>query len=112
MAAITSMALIDYTQSVSMFSGSDGYYELNPLLGKKPGKTDMMAFGVIGLGIFYFLENNLSDPWRQIVVDSIIASERLNIEDNRRIRDGWNTDGPPIRGRTFNCVPIVISFRF
>lgn len=112
MAVITSFALIDYHQSVSMFYGSDGYSELNPALGQNPTRQEMATFGVVGLGAFYLLANNLSEPWRQIVVDSIIASERMNIEDNRRISQGWNTNGPPIRGRLFNGVPLVISLRF
>jgi hypothetical protein len=36
----------------------------------------------------------------------------MNIEDNRRVFPGWNTDGPPMRGRTFNGVPLIISLRF
>jgi len=109
---IASFAFIDYNQSVTMFYKNEGYYELNPILGPKPSRGGMLAFGVIGTGLFYILANNLSEPWRQVVVDSIIASERMNIEDNRRVYPGWNTDGPPIRGRIFNGVPLVISLRF
>jgi hypothetical protein len=109
---IASFAFIDYNQSVTMFYKNEGYYELNPVLGPKPSRGGMIAFGVIGTGLFYLLANNLSEPWRQVVVDSIIASERMNIEDNRRVYPGWNTDGPPLRGRIFNGVPLVISLRF
>jgi hypothetical protein len=110
-AVLASFAIIDYTQSVSMFYGSEGYQEMNPLLGSKPSRGSMAAFGIIGVGIFYLVSDYLSEPWRQIFADSIIASERMNIEDNRRLYQGWNTDGPPIRGRSFNGIPIVISFR-
>lgn len=112
LAIITSFAFIDYNQSVAMFYGPGGYYELNPILGSNPSKNAMFTFGVAGIGIFYILANSLSDPWRQLFVDSIIASELRNIEDNRRIYQGWNTDGPPIRGRSINGIPIIICIRF
>ena len=112
LATIVLFAFIDYNQSVAMFYGPGGYYELNPILGPNPSKNDMFAFGVAGIGIFYILANYLSDPWRQLFVDSIIASELRNIEDNRLVYQGWNTDGPPIRSRSINAVPIIISIRF
>ena len=109
---LTSFAFIDYNQSVAMFFGTGGYHEVNPILGPKPSKGDMVVFGAMGIGLSYFLSATLSDPWRQIVVDSIIASERMNIEGNRRVYQGWNTDGPPIRGRFITGIPIILSFRF
>lgn len=110
-AVLASFAVIDYTQSVAMFYGSQGYREMNPLLGSKPSRGNMIAFGIIGVGLFYLVSDYLSEPWRQIFADSILASERMNIEDNRRLHKGSNTDGPPIRGRSFNGIPIVICVR-
>jgi hypothetical protein len=110
-ALLTSFALIDYTQSVAMFFGSGSYRELNPMLGTKPTRQSMALFGIIGVGLFYLFADTLSEPWKQIFVDSIIASEGMNIDDNRRVYQGWNTDGPPIRGRSFNGIPIIISVR-
>ena len=112
LAVLSSFAVIDYTQSVSMFYKSSGYYELNPTLGKRPSRQNMALFGLIGVSVFYALAKTLPDPWKQIFVDSVIASEQMNIEDNRRIHQGWNNGGPPVRGRSFNGVPIVLSFRF
>jgi hypothetical protein len=112
LAVLTSFALIDYYQSATMFSPSGGYYEVNPIFGQSPSKSDMIAFGAAGLGLSYVLAGTLSEPWRQIAVDSIIASERMNIEENRQVYRGWNTEGPPIRGRSFNGIPILISLRF
>lgn len=112
LAVVASFAFIDYNQSVTMFYKTEGYHEINPILGPKPSRGSMIAFGAIGTGLFYLLADTLPDPWRQVVVDSIIASERMNIEDNRRVYAGWNTEGPPLRGRSMNCVPIVISLRF
>ena len=111
-AILTSFALIDYTQSVTMFYKMDGYQEINPILGPKPSRASLLAFGLIGSGLFYVIAENLSDPWRQVFIDSVIATEQFNIEDNRRVYPGWNTDGPPIRGRRINSVPIIISLRF
>jgi len=110
-AALASFAVIDYVQSVAMFYGSEKYRELNPLFGSKPSRNSMALFGIIGVGLSYLIADTLRDPWKQIFVDSVLASERLNIEDNRRVYQGWNTEGPPIRGRSFNGIPIVISFR-
>jgi hypothetical protein len=112
LAIIASYAFIDYNQSVAMFYGSEGYYELNPVLSRKPSKADMITLGLVGMGLVYIITKTLPDPWRQIAVDSVIASEQMNIEDNRRLYAGWNTDGPPIRGRLINGIPIVISLRF
>jgi hypothetical protein len=111
-AILTSYALIDYTQSVAMFYGGSGNFrELNPMLGSKPTRRNMALFGIIGVGLFYLIADTLNDPWKQIFVDSIIASEGMNIDDNRRVQQGWNTGGPPIRGRAFNGIPIIISVR-
>jgi hypothetical protein len=112
LAIIASYALIDYSQSVTMFYKMDGYQEINPILGPKPSRASLFAFCVLGTGLFSIIADNLSDPWRQIFVDSVIATEQFNIEDNRRVYPGWNTDGPPVHGRLVNSVPIIISLRF
>lgn len=109
---ILSFAAIDYAQSVSMFYGSGNYQELNPIFGKKPSRESMALFGVVGVGLFYLVAEYFPEPWRQIAIDSVISTERINIEDNRRVYQGWNAGGPPIRGRSFHGVPIVLSFRF
>lgn len=111
-AVIASFVFIDYNQSVAMFYKNEGYHEINPVLGPKPSRSGLMAFGVVGAGLFYILADKVPDPWRQVVVDSIMASERMNIEENRRVYPGWNTDGPPLRGRLINGIPIVVSLRF
>jgi len=110
-AALTSFALIDYSQTVSMLYGSSGYQELNPILGTNPRIGDVIAFGIIGVGLFSVLAMTLPDSWKQIFVDSVMSTEGLNIADNRQVYQGWNTDGPPIRGRSFNGIPIIISIR-
>ena len=112
-AVLASFAVVDYQQSVAMFYESNGYYELNPLLGTSPGRVELISFGVVGVGLVYFAVEMLPEGWRQVVMDSIVATERLNIEDNRTVYEGWNTEGPPLRGRTMdNGIPIMVSLRF
>ena len=111
-AILASFALVDYSQSVDMFFNNTGYYELNPVLGPYPSRTDLLGFGAIGVGLTYLVAGLLPDSWRGIAMDSIIATERLNIEDNRLVYKGWNSDGPPLRGRTMTGIPIVVSMKF
>jgi hypothetical protein len=109
---ITSFALIDYAQTTAMLYSSGNYYEINPILGPHPDRAQLVAFGLVGSGLFYLIGKSLPYPWSQIFVDSVLSIERMNIEDNRRVYQGWNTDGPPIRGRSFNGIPLIISLRF
>jgi hypothetical protein len=111
-AILASFALIDYNQSVDMFFNNTGYYELNPVLGPAPRREDLILFGITGIGLTYVLAEVLPPALKQVVIDSVIATERLNIEDNRTLYKGWNKDGPPMRGRSMNGIPIMISLRF
>ncbi len=112
-ALLSSYAVIDYLQSVEMFFNNTGYHEVNPILGKYPSREDMLMFGGIGIAATVVLGSVLPDTWRRIVLDSIIATEQLTIEDNRKLAEGWSQDGPPIRGRTMKGgIPIVISLRY
>ena len=112
LALLVSLAAVDYQQSVDMFYHGEGYYELNPILGTEPSRTDMLAFGVIGVGLTYLLADTMPKPWRRIILDSVIASEKMNIEENHRAYTGWNGSGPPVRGREINGIPIVVCIRF
>ncbi len=112
MAYLFSMALIDYNQSVDMFFREEGFHEINPILGPHPSRGEMAAFGLISVGLTYLLIEVLPERWRRVAIDSIIASEKMNIEENRRVYQGWNTGGPPLRGRALSGIPIVLSFRF
>jgi hypothetical protein len=112
LALLISLAAADYQQSVVMFYHSDGYHEINPILGTNPSRTNMLAFGAIGVGLTYLVADTLPKPWRQILLDSVIASEKMNIEENSRAYSGLNINGPPVRGREINGIPIVISLRF
>ena len=111
-AILASFAMVDYQQSVDMFFGNEGYHELNPVLGPYPSRGELLCFGTIGVGLTYLVAELLPEAWKGIVIDSVIATERLNIEDNRLVYKGWNTDGPPVRGRTMTGIPIVVSLKF
>jgi len=112
LALLTSLAMIDYSQSEDMFFDHDGYHEVNPILGQSPSRQDLLLFGAVGICLSYALTEILPATWKQIVMDSIIATEKLNIEENRTVYKGWNTEGPPLRGRTMDGIPIMISLRF
>lgn len=112
LALLVSLAAVDYQQSVDMFYHGDGYYELNPILGTEPSRKDMLAFGAIGVGLTYLLADTMPKPWRRIILDSVIASEKMNIEENHRAYTGWNANGAPVRGREINGIPIVVCIRF
>ncbi len=95
-----------------MFFKGGVYTEVNPLLGPSPSRAALIGFGVVGRGIFYAVAVTFPDPWRQIALDSIIKTERLNIEENRTVYQGWNTEYRSLRGRSMNGNPILITFRF
>src|SRR5574341_507132 len=112
MALLASLAMIDFSQSVDMFYENEGYHEVNPILGQSPSRQDLLIFGAVGLCLSYALTEILPATWKQVVIDSIIATEKLNIEENRMVYKGWNTEGPPLRGRSMDGIPVMLSLRF
>lgn len=52
----------------------------------------------LGIGLSSMLIKILPDGWKDVVIDSIIATEGMNVEQNRRVYRGWNTEGPPPGG--------------
>ena len=104
LAVLAAYAVIDYRQSCEMFYSRAGYYENNPILGPHPSRASMAAFGVAGMGLTYIAGEILPDPWATVVLDSVIASEQYNIEENARVEAGQQ--------RRISGVPIIISIRF
>jgi len=102
---LASFAMIDYQQSVKMFYKSDGIHEINPVLGRTPTREDMMAFGLTGMTLAYGINRYMPEGgFKKFLFDSIIATERLNIEENQKlIRTGK---------RTFGCIMLVMSFNY
>ena len=80
------------------------YTEGNPLLGPRPSRKKILAFGVTGVAITALLAAWLPEPWSRIVVDSVVISEAWNVEDNNT----FLTTGKAI----IIGIPIVVSFTF
>ena len=102
-AMLTAYAAIDFDQSAGWVTPGGGTYELNPALGKHPTRQDMLAFGVVGIGLLYLASEVLPEPWGRIVLDSAVSSEQFNIEDNVRAKEGQ---------RLIEAIPIIITMRF
>lgn len=77
-ALLAALAVVDYRQSVELFSLPENY-ELNPLLGSDPSHSDMAAFGLAGVGAVVLLER-IGAP--DLVINSIVETERINIQMN------------------------------
>lgn len=97
-------SIIDYRQSTEMFFEREGYYELNPILGKEPTRQDMLVFGGVGIMLVYLLSDNLPEPWGTILLDSVITSEQKNIEQNQRLLNNFTRD--------YDSIPIMITIRW
>jgi len=109
---LSTFAAIDYTQSVEMFFHRKGYRELNPILGEHPSRQRMALFGLVSVAAVFIIAKALPNSWSRVFIDSVTASEVMNIEENRQLMDGYTVSGPPVRGRVFQSIPIVIHFRF
>jgi hypothetical protein len=106
LAQLTAYAFVDYDQSCDMFYGIAGehHVELNPILGEHPSRNEMLTFGFVGVGLAWVAGELLPAPWGRIVLDSMIASEGWNIEDNALVADG--------RHRRVPAVPVIVSIRW
>lgn len=104
MVMLAAFAVIDYNQTCEALFERTGHREANPILGEYPTRTELAAFGIIGMGAVYLSQKLLPESWAQVVMDSVLASERMNIEENVRTLDNQR--------RQISGVPIVLSFRF
>lgn len=104
---LAAYAAVDYGQSCEAFYRGGHFansYELNPVLGERPTRRDMLAFGAAGIGLTWLLSEVLPEPWSAVLVDSVLASERLNVEENRRVQNGER--------RRMDSIPVVITWRW
>ena len=103
---LAAYAVIDYNQSKNMFSHPDKYYEANPLLGERPTNAGLLGFGIAGIGALYIAKEFLPDNWKakQILVDSVVSTEKFNVEENQKLITSGN--------RTFKTIPIILTFRW
>ena len=83
---LATYAMIDYQQSCEMFFERDGFKEVNPILGDHPTRASLMGFGIGSLALAYGVTKLLPENrFKTILVDSILATEQLNIEENREV---------------------------
>jgi hypothetical protein len=83
---LTVLAMVDYRQTVdTVVAHPDQYYELNPALGPHPSRAALAAFGILGVGATALL-TRVEHPLARIVVDSIIATEQINVYENQNPR--------------------------
>lgn len=104
MLILTAMAVTDYNQSVEAFYHREGFRELNPILGERTTRREMITFGAASILLLLGAEKILSEKWYTILLDSCVASERFNIEDNVRNANGHR--------RHIAAIPIIISIRW
>jgi hypothetical protein len=106
--ALAAFAAIDYNQSCDMFYSRQGYYEINPVLGKHPSRRGMLVFGTAGIGLLWggaeILERAGYPRAARVLVDSALSSEQWNIEDNVLVADG--------KHRRIDAIPIVLTWRW
>lgn len=102
---LATMALIDYQQSSKMFYEMEGYEEYNPILGANPSQENLLAFGISGLTIAYGINKWMEESkFKDFLFDSILATERLNIEENRQAISTGK--------RNFEGIIFLLSFEF
>lgn len=101
--SLINMAFIDYGQSVELIVKGNSN-ELNFFLGKKPKRRDLFAFGAASVSAFWLVEKYFGETkLGTILLDSILASEKYNIEENKQVKETGK--------RTFNTILIVLSFK-
>jgi len=100
-AHLITLAIVDYQQTVAaVIKRPDQFIEMNPILGEHPNRTELAVFGIFGV-VTTAMIGEINHPLTEIVVNSIIASEQLNILENQHMKE-----------RTQIPIMIVASFRF
>lgn len=78
------LSAVDYRQTVNtVVKHPDRYCEMNPILGPHPDRRSLALFGMVGLGAVYAAQHTLPEFISRILVDSIIASEQVNVWENQ-----------------------------
>lgn len=84
-AYLAGMAMVDYHQTITTLDAHPDLYELNPALGPHPSRAALVAFGILGVTATALL-TRIEHPLARIVVDSIIATEQINVYENQNPR--------------------------
>jgi hypothetical protein len=88
---LIALALVDYNQTVAtVVKQPEQFFEMNPVLGKHPGRTALALFGIAGVAATA-LVSGIDHPVAEIVVNSIIATEQLNVWENQYVMGSRNT---------------------
>lgn len=103
-ATLASFAFVDYNQSAGLVTPGGKATELNPVLGKHPSRAQMLAFGLESFVALYVATELLPRSFGRVLLDSVIATEQLNIEENREVLDG--------RKRSFNGIALVVAIQW
>jgi len=83
---LTALSLTDYFQTVStVIAHPDKYREMNPILGPHPSRAALAAFAIAGVSATAIIGRigGALSPIARIAVDSIVASEQLNVWQNQ-----------------------------
>ena len=76
------LSAIDLAQS-SNFSG--GMYEMNPLLGRHPSTQSMAVFALAANVLISYVADHIALKWREVLWDTVLTSEKMNIEGNAQL---------------------------
>ncbi len=96
------LSAVDYYQTVETVVKQPGVYrEINPILGEHPSRQSLALFGVAGVAAVYAVQRIF--PEARVLVDSIIASEQVNI---------WENQYSMNRTRMSIPVMVVVSYQF
>ena len=105
LAALVLLTMIDHHQSVHMFYKCGDHLELNPIIGARPDRRDLVMYQLAGLGIAYGLNDVMPEgKFKDFLIDSVLATEKFNIEENQKVISS--------NKRTFDCIMLVMSFNF
>ncbi|MCK9420252.1 MAG: hypothetical protein M0R70_12820 [Nitrospirae bacterium] len=84
---LTVLAAVDYHQTVrSVIDQPLKYHEMNPVLGEHPSRAALAVFGTVGIAATALI-SRIDHPLARIVVDSIIATEQVNVWENEHTMD-------------------------
>ncbi len=99
---LTVLAAADYYLTVeNVLKHLDQFHEMNPVLGRQPSRERLALFGAAGLSAVWAI-SKLDHPLARIIVDSIIATEQVNVWEN----------GYVMARRSSMPVMIVFSYQF
>jgi hypothetical protein len=96
---LTVLAAVDYHQTeATVIKQPERYHEMNPVLGKHPSRSALVAFGVAGIAATALI-SRIDHPLARVLVDSIIVTEQVNVWENEYVMD-----------RRTSSMPVMVVF--